>query len=220
MNFDPLAKVYRLLETVFLGRSLWRCRTALQGEWGNKKYALCIGDGDGQFTAELLRVYPKLSVTYLDASRGMMLAAQERVRKLGCGFERARFLHLDIRSADLDRVLSNPPDLVVTHFLFDCLTQAESDALAISIRKLAGQKQVHWLTGEFAIPTYQPARFFGRMLVSGLYIGARLITGLQVNRIPNYAASLTAAGFTQTQVKSNLFSFLRAELWVSKDSKP
>ena len=46
----------------------------------------------------------------------------------------------------------NPPyDLIVTHFFLDCLTTAEIQSLAATLRA-ARRPQALWLVSEFAVP--------------------------------------------------------------------
>ncbi len=54
-NFNRLAPVYRWLEWFTFGPILWKCRCAYLVEMMNRRAALVIGDGDGRFTAQLLK---------------------------------------------------------------------------------------------------------------------------------------------------------------------
>jgi hypothetical protein len=53
-NFDRIARPYRWLEYLTLGRSLERAREVFLPLLKDRRQALILGDGDGRFTARLL----------------------------------------------------------------------------------------------------------------------------------------------------------------------
>ena len=68
MNFDRIAPWYRSLEWIVFGDKLQRCRIASLAEIGAPRRVLIVGEGDGRFLAEFLRVHPDAEVDCLDAS--------------------------------------------------------------------------------------------------------------------------------------------------------
>src|SRR6185437_1080687 len=54
-KFDRLARVYRWMEWLSFGPYLSRCRRAFLPQLRDARRALVLGDGDGRFTAALLR---------------------------------------------------------------------------------------------------------------------------------------------------------------------
>ena len=55
-NFNGVAHFYRWMELVTFGPWLQRCRCAFLGELAGCRRAAVLGDGDGRFSAQLLRV--------------------------------------------------------------------------------------------------------------------------------------------------------------------
>ena len=103
-----------------------------------------------------------------------------------------------------------PPDLIVTHFFLDCLTQPELDAL---VARLAAPG-VLWLISDFRIPSgllHWPARIYIRVL----YFAFRILTGLRITHLPNHARALRSKGFNPIAIQRNLFGLLTTELWSS-----
>ena len=56
VNFDRVARVYRLLEYVIFGGALQRARVRWFNALEQPQRALVIGEGDGRFLSELMRV--------------------------------------------------------------------------------------------------------------------------------------------------------------------
>ena len=77
-NFNRLARVYRWLEWCTLGPTLGKCRSAYLAEMKNCRAALVIGDGDGRFTAQLLKQNPHIAVDAVDVSDAMLRRLKQR----------------------------------------------------------------------------------------------------------------------------------------------
>ena len=82
MNAPPdlnrLAGVYAWMEAVTFGPWLSRCRLTFLGEMRSCRRALVLGDGDGRFTARLLRANPEVEIDTVDASTAMLRALLRR----------------------------------------------------------------------------------------------------------------------------------------------
>ena len=132
-NFDRLARVYRWMEWASFGPFLWWCRCAFLSEMRGRRRALVIGDGDGRFTTRLLETNPAVQIDAIDASAAMLRAL---MRRAGAKAVRVRAIRDDIRRhARLGQVESSARyDLVVTHFLLDCLCTGEIRTLAERVR--------------------------------------------------------------------------------------
>lgn len=211
-NFDRLAGVYQWMEALSFGPWLWRCRCALLGEMKDRKRALVLGDGDGRFTARLLRENPVVEIDAVDISRAMLKAM---VQRAGVNGHRVRTHVADLRSWSPEPSAGcegRDYDLVVTHFFLDCLTMAEVEALAAKVRPLLADDGV-WVVSEFAVP----AGWFGRLVagpaVGFLYRAFGWMTGLRVRRLPDYACALKRAGFQLVRRRDLLAGLLVSECW-------
>src|SRR6202034_2691193 len=76
-NFNHLAGIYRWLEYLTFGPFLWRCRVHFLPKLAHCRRALILGDGDGRFTAHLLRENPHLKITAVDGSPRMIQSLQQ-----------------------------------------------------------------------------------------------------------------------------------------------
>ena len=155
-DFDRIARIYKWMEWLSFGPLLGRCRRAFLARMASRRRALVIGDGDGRFTASLLRANPNVSVDAVDASRAML---NEMLR-------RTRPHHLRVRTHIADARQWQPPanvryDLVATHFFLDCLTTPEISSLSESIRP-ALEPHALWVISEFGLPEGWFGRLFAR----------------------------------------------------------
>lgn len=204
-DFDRLARVYRWLEYASFGPLLMRTRLALHGRLAECRNALVLGDGDGRFSATLLRANPQLRITAVDTSAAMLTELSRR-----CPADRLLAVHADARYLLPPYA---PWDAVVTHFFLDCLTREEVASLTERLTA-ATTGNARWLISEFAVPEREALRLPARWLIWALYAAFSLLTGLRVRQIPPYADLLAAAGWRLTELRTRLGGILRSELWV------
>ena len=208
-NFDRLAPIYRWMEFASFGPYLWRCRTTFLTSLVDSRNALVIGDGDGRFTALLLRTNPEIRIDAVDASPAMLEALLNRA---GPNASRVQTWRADARSFDPP----NPPyDLVVTHFFLDCLITEEVRSLAERIREAAAS-QALWLISEFAIPSGRFGTIIAKPVVSFLYSAFGLLTGLRLRALPDHHHALRDSGFVLVKQRHWLGGLLVSELWSAQ----
>jgi len=207
-DFNRLASVYLWMEALSFGPWLWWCRCAWLDslEARGPKNALVLGDGDGRFTARLLRTCPGIQVDAVDASSPML---QATLRRAAPDAARLRVFLADARNFEPP----HPPyDLIVTHFILDCLTTAEVQALATTLSR-AATPDAQWLVSEFAVPQSGFGRLIAQPLVSLLYFAFGRLTGLGPRSLPDHRSALSQSGFTLFQQRAWLGGLLSSELW-------
>lgn len=205
-NLNPLARLYRWMEWFTFGPALDRCRRAFLPELVASSRALALGDGDGRFTARLLRANPRVHIDALDASAAMLRLLQRRA-----GPHAAR-VHTHCTDARLWQPSGQPYDLVYAHFFLDFLTPAEVRALARRLRPAVSPAAL-WVVSEFVIPDTLFGRLVARPVVAALYRAFGLLTGLKVRRLPNHPRALARSGFTLLRRRTFLCGLLSSELW-------
>lgn len=213
-NFNRLAGPYRWMEWLTFGPWLARCRFTFLDKAATCRHALVLGDGDGRFTARLLRANSHIHIDAVDASSSMLHAL---VRRVGPNGIRLRTHLADARQWHPSGDLLN--DLVVTHFFLDCLTTEEILSLATRLRPTLSPTAL-WIVSEFAIPPTWYGRLVARPLIAALYRAFGLLTGLTVRTLPDYAAALRSAGFTLLERRPRLAGLLVSELWTVHPSNP
>ncbi|HEX7158116.1 MAG TPA: class I SAM-dependent methyltransferase, partial [Edaphobacter sp.] len=178
-NFDRIARPYRVLEYLTMGRSLEKTRLHYLPAVAHANNALVFGDGDGRFLAHLLAAAPQLRATAIDSSLKMLALLRERCEDVTPdAATRLRIIHTDA----LAFAPSETYDLVVTHFFLDCLLQQDLDALVARIVPSLAPNTL-WLISDFRIPAGTlavPATIF----IRGLYLAFRALTGLRTATLP------------------------------------
>ena len=205
MNFDRIAPLYRWLEWMAFGSQLQRARIALVGEIGPVQRVLVVGEGDGRFLAEFVRVHPSAAIDCVEAS-GRMIALARKRREL----RRVRFVQADIREVALP---VDHFDLIVTHFVLDCF---DAESLTALIPKLAtsARPEAHWLVADFCQPPRGGwRRLRARFLISFMYRFFRVTAGLEARSLVDYHGLLQSAGFGLTKSHFSLNEMVRSECW-------
>ncbi len=205
-NFNRLAHVYRWLEWFTFGPILSQCRCAYLVEMKNRRAALVIGDGDGRFTAQLLKQNPRIAVDAVDASESMLRRLTQHT-----GSNHGR-VHAHLADARQLHLASRKFDLVATHFFLDCLTTGEVESLATHLRKAMTSDAV-WIVSEFAIPDNWYGCLIARPLVTALYLAFGLLTGLTIRELPAHREAFQTAGFVLTKQRKRMWGLLVSELW-------
>ena len=207
LNFDRIARPYRWLEYLSLGRALERCRFHFLPRVRDCRRALILGDGDGRFTAKLLEANPSVEVDAIDISQTMLALLRERS---AAAASRTRTYNADALTFPYESA-AKPYDLVVTHFFLDCLTQDELEHLVKRIQPALAPYAI-WLVSDFHIPAGL-MRLPARAYVRSLYLAFRVLTGLRTSQLPDHAASLIEHGFSREAYNLSLAGLLSSEMW-------
>jgi ubiquinone/menaquinone biosynthesis C-methylase UbiE len=207
-DFDSLARVYRWMEWASFGPWLQYCRCTFLPSLVDCRKALILGDGDGRFTARLLRTNAQVQIDAVDASSAMLKAL---IRRAGKNGSRVHTQCADVRDWQPS---GEGYDLIVSHFFLDCLTAEEIVKLAETLRRVSLPSAV-WIISEFAIPPNAFGRWLARPLVAGLYRAFGVFTGLDIRRLPDHRTALCNAGFALRAKRHHLGGLLVSELWAS-----
>lgn len=210
MSFDTIASGYRTLEWVAFGDDLQRCRVACLGEMASPRRALIVGEGNGRFLCELLRVHPEVEVDCVDASQRMLELARQRLERAWPDrLHRVRFLQRDLTSW-------SPPDhhydLLVTHFFLDCFAETELAAIVEKLARAATEK-ANWLLADFCVPAEGGARFRARAWLAVMYQFFRLTAGIDARQLIDPTPFLQREGFAQARQHLFRGGMLKSEIW-------
>ncbi len=208
VDFSPVARVYRLLETIVFGRSLQRRRCAFLSEVAGATRILILGEGDGRFAAEYARLNRRSHLQIVDISPGMQRVGQERLRRAGLSSGRIEWTIADARTVRFD----GPYDLVVTHFFLDCFGASELKLLIPRVVHCmtAGGR---WLISEFQLPERGLWRLPAKALVWTMYKFFGHFANLQTQRLPRYAPLLQVNGLRREKRQTAGGGLLVSELW-------
>ncbi len=207
-DFNLIARPYRWLEYLTLGRSLENCRNHFLPRLTDRHRALVLGDGDGRFLGQLLKTNPRLQADAVDTSSTMLRLLRDRCQTAAPNANTRLQTH---HCSALTFPFSGSYDLIVTHFFLDCFSQAELNALIHRIAKHTHPGTL-WLISDFRIPQGL-AQLPAKILVRSLYLAFRLLTGIRTSHLPDHTIPLTKAGFLQIAHQPRLSGILVSELW-------
>jgi SAM-dependent methyltransferase len=210
MNFDFLAPHYRWIEFFAAGPLLQRGRVVFLKQARDARRILILGEGNGRFLAELLRVNSAASVTVLDASARMLELARRRVQAHGLSNQRIRFVHQDI---NVWPGHSERFDLVVTHFFLDGFPPEQ---LKNIVQKIAANTSAnaHWLLADFRRPEHGWRRMRANAILQLLYCFFRLTTRLPARHLTDPQPALEANGFSLANRVIYDCGLLHSDVWV------
>lgn len=213
-DFDGLASVYPLLETVLAGDKLQICRTAFLDRLPPLRNALLAGEGPGRFLEALRQNQPDVRVTFLDSSAGMHQAAMRRLRRRGLSLEKIDFVRGDLPT-------ESPPgqdyDLIATHFFLDCFPAGTLDGVVSRLAQSA-RPGAHWLVSDFQVPTRGGLpRLRARGILWMMYRFFRLATRLPADRLVAPGPILEKNGFTRKEHVEFEWGLLYAEWWQKEE---
>jgi ubiquinone/menaquinone biosynthesis C-methylase UbiE len=210
VNFDRVADHYYWLEALAFGSALQRARIYWLEKLPQPSRALIVGEGNGRFLCELLRVHPEIEIDCVDASARMLQLAKERLRQKVPGtLPQVRFLHYDLKtwSAPISTY-----DLVVSHFFLDCYEEIEISAL---VKKLAAMatNSATWLIADFCLPPKGIARAHARLWLSAMYGFFRSFAGIPGGRLIDPASLLKKGGFELLGSHHFRVGMVKSEVW-------
>jgi SAM-dependent methyltransferase len=214
-NFNRLARAYRWMEYATFGPWLSLTRNTFLPQLTSRRNALVLGDGDGRFTARLLRTNPAIHIHAVDASPAMLSTL---LRQAGPHAARVQTEQADIRAWHqggpclASETWESKYDAIFTHFFLDCLTTQQVQSLAVALRESTSPSAI-WVLSDFAIPSGWYGRLIARPLVWSLYRAFACLTGLAIHTLPDHNAALCSAGFTLHSRRNWLGGLLIGELW-------
>ncbi|MBS0632143.1 MAG: class I SAM-dependent methyltransferase [Verrucomicrobia bacterium] len=208
-GFDRLAPHYGWMEKFLAGPRLQRCRTQWFDQLAGARRILIVGVGHAPELQALTVRCPAAHFTCVDASAGMLAAAEARVHRDGLDPTRLTFIHAALPAWQ-------PPageyDAIVTNFFLDCFSGEELSAVVHRLATAAAP-EARWVISDFTVPPRGLARLRARFVHALMYVFFRVVTGLRAARLTEPDPLLTAEGFTLTGRQTSEWGLLHADLW-------
>ncbi len=201
-GFDRVAPFYDLLARLVFGRALQQAQlAALRGLPEGEPRVLIIGGGSGWVIGEVLRLRPRATILYLEASPAMLTKSRQVVA--GLAPELRRQVELRLGTEDFLKA-EETFDAVLTFFFLDLF---EPLRLGHILRRLhrALRPGAAWLLADFC----PPARLWQKGMLTVMYRFFRLTTGISGRTIPDLPAELGRLGLRAVETE-HLFGGLVA----------
>jgi len=203
VNFDGVAPHYRWLETLIFGQRLQEARVAFVRQIRSPRRVLIVGEGNGRFLAEFVRVHPEAEVDCIEASAGMIALAREG------GSERTRFIEARLEEVELE---AGAYDLIVTHFFLDCFGESTLPGVIEKLSRAAAGN-ASWLIADFHEPARGWRRRRARFLVATMYLFFRFAAGIEARCLVECGPFLRAQGFVLQETVASPDEAIQSQLW-------
>jgi ubiquinone/menaquinone biosynthesis C-methylase UbiE len=212
MSFDLLAPHYRWMEWVLAGGKLQRCRTAFLASVPAPRRALLLGEGNGRFLVELLRMHPGVDVVCVDSSRKMLECARSRLQRSGLDGNSVEFVQANILEWSTK---AGQFDLIVSHFFLDCF---RPEQLLVIMERLSAvaAPDAQWLLADFREPAAGWAKWRARLILQAMYLYFRRFTKLPAARLTAPDQLLEQHGFVLNQRRLFEWGLLHSDWWVNR----
>jgi ubiquinone/menaquinone biosynthesis C-methylase UbiE len=205
-NFDRLARCYRVLEYLALGRDLERARFSLLPHLKDCRHILILGEGDGRCLERLIAIAPDAQIDCLDISAVMLARTKERLRETP---HHVNFQPADILATEL------PPqhyDAVITCFFLDCFTNEQASKIISKISRSLRPTAL-WLWADFTLPDRGLSRIRAKIWLAILYTFFRWQTNLQTCELPESEALIHKHGFQRVAQATFQWGLLRSSVY-------
>ena len=205
MSYSSIARFYKLIESVTIGRPLLDARLAhldRLAEGSEIKNALLVGEGNGSFLLPFAQRFPSTEITVLDESPEMLKVAQARLVAAGIDTTRITFQQADMTTEQLP---ASRYDLIVTLFFFDNFNDATVEQI-VPVLERASTPSAQWLLSDFQIPVSGWRRARARIWLTVLYAFFRCVAKIPARSVPPTEAILDdgfPAGFPQNLQRRN-----------------
>ena len=212
MSYSRIARFYKLIESVTIGRPLLDARLAHLdriSEGVEIQHALLVGEGNGSFLLPFAQRFPKAQITVLDESPEMLRVAQARLAAVGIDPARITFQQADMTTEQLPE---GRYDLIVTLFFFDNF-DAATVARIVPILERASTPSAQWLLSDFQIPASGWRRVRGRIWLSILYVFFRCVAKIPARRLPPIEDMLATTSFKPVARKTYSGQMLYSTLY-------
>ena len=189
-KFDRIAKYYDLLEILAFGKILSATRLYLLTKTCNLNDILLIGEGTGCFLKNLVRCYPKSSITILDSSNRMIDIMRGYIQI-------SKIQNITILQEDyFNHIPRTKYDLIYTNFFLDCYKQNDVLKLVDKIKSMLN-KSGEWNDVDFTTPHGRNSMNYNynKFILKVLYKFFRLICKIESASIKNVDFDYQKFGF-------------------------
>ena len=208
VNFDRLARIYRVLEYVAFGRDLERARFHFLSELANSRQILVLGEGDGRCLERLVEIAPAACIHCYDASPAMLACSDARLSRRDVR-SRVTFHHADVLQMNFD---PERYDAVVTMFFLDCFSPAQVTTLVAKVTPCLKASGL-WLFADFVLPRQGAARWRAHVWLTVLYRFFRWQTGLATQSLPPSEEILRSQGLHRIAIRDFQGGLVRSAVY-------
>ena len=194
MNYCRTARIYQVLESLFIGRSLLEARVAHLSRLscaGPIRHALLVGEGNGSFLLPFVRRFPQTRITVIDQSAAMLRIAQSRLAAAGLHCAKIEFIVADVTTQCLP---AGRYDLLVTQFFFDNFSTSQVQQIMARLQQ-ACTAEAHWLLADYCLPDRGWRAWRAKLWLRLLYAFFGMCAAVPVRALPELQPAIDGTRF-------------------------
>lgn len=196
MKFSNTASYFHLLENVFIGKALQQTRVAQLDSYEidpDTAEMLVVGEGNGRFLENLVRMYPGLRVTIVDESAEMLARAKSRLLRAELPVH-----SLDFRTEDIREVVlaEHRYTHILTNSFFSNFPEAVVSSIAGKL-SAAAKEDAEWWHGDFVMPKRGLSRWRAKAWLAMLYAFFGATAAVPVRTLPEVDRYIEKQGFVR-----------------------
>ena len=201
-GYDTVASFYDALAGLIFGDVQLQAQEYLLSHIPPNSNVLIVGGGSGWILDAINKLHPSgLTITYIDASRGMMALAKQRAT----AGHSITFIADSIENIKLG---DGSFDIVITPFLFDNFTAPDCKSIFVKLHKALNGNGA-WLFADFR----QPVLWKHKLLLKTMYLFFGIIAGIKAKQLPGTDSLFAEAGYTQVAQREYWDGFISAMVY-------
>ncbi|MBF9253948.1 class I SAM-dependent methyltransferase [Pontibacter sp. 172403-2] len=210
-GFHRVALFYDRLARLVYGDAQEQAQLVLLPFLPRQAKVLVIGGGSGWILEQLLGTQKQFDILYLDAAPAMLQLAEQRFAKYKFPHNSSVRFRLGTEQALLPH---EQFDVVFTPFLLDLFPPQRLRRLMQRL-DAALAPGGHWLFADFW-PVQQPATWWQRLLVFGMYAFFGTVSGIKARKLPDYGLHFDELNLREAFSKSFYSGMIQGKVFVKQ----
>ncbi|MBT1702660.1 class I SAM-dependent methyltransferase [Chryseosolibacter indicus] len=199
--FDKVAKYYDLIASVVFGGQIKSSQKYFLRYLNNSENVLIIGGGTGWIAKEILLLYPKIKITYVEASLRMIEETEQKLQQYA---DNVIFIHGTEESLPKEVEY----DAIIANFFLDLFKEEQLQEV-VSKLKRSTRKDSLWLVSDFQ----DKGVWWQRVLLRSMFLFFRFACGIHLKRLPNWKNLFSNSKFVVLDSKDFFRGFIHSVVY-------
>jgi ubiquinone/menaquinone biosynthesis C-methylase UbiE len=203
-NYDPVASYYDVLSRLIFGRAEIDAQVCLLDHLSVGDRILVVGGGTGWILENMSTIQPEgLEITYIEASRKMMMKAKRRVT----GKNKVSYVLAPVEEFQT----TERYDYILTGFFFDNFSTEHSRSIIRQLHPLLRTDGFWCFTDFYSSGENSP--LWQRALLQSMYFYTRIVCNVQAGCLPDTEPIFQAAGYEQLSARTFFHGMIKSILY-------
>ena len=204
-GFDSVAPFYEKLSRLVFGNTLFQAQLTFINDIPDSAAVLIIGGGNGAFLKKLLETKPRLIITYVEASKKMLVLSQKIVGEN----PNVQWIH-----GTQNDVPDKGYEIIITHFLLDLFSEGSLNELIPQLKHVLN-KNGSWLITDFR--QSPSSKLPSRILLWLMYRFFRITCNIEASVLPEIWRVLKENNLKLEKAQGYYFNMVYSTLMKKED---